>query len=304
MQARRSAILSEDVVIDAEAAWRCLLALRDATRSAPTAETYRIAAVAEGTAGPVSGSDAGGILFEVSGCWRSTATVTEDAARLFDLYAAPAMASRHRPLTLGHIGQSLDGRIATEGGRSHYITGPENILHLHRLRALCDAVIVGAGTVTADDPRLTTRRVAGPNPVRVVIDLNGRLPQDRKVFTDGAAATWLVCRANAKPARATRTLAVDAVDGHLPPEAIVAALHAEGLFALFVEGGGVTLSRFLAAGALDRLQVAVAPLVLGSGRPSFTLPVIENLDQALRPACRRFAMGDDVLFDCDLRKSD
>jgi len=212
------------------------------------------------------------------------------------------MASRQRPLTLGHLGQSLDGRIATESGRSHYITGPENIVHLHRLRALCDAVIVGAGTVAADDPRLTTRRVAGSNPIRVVIDPSGRLTKDRKLFADGAAPTWLVCAANAEPASATRTLVIDAADGTLPPRSIVAALHSEGLFGLFVEGGGITVSRFLAAGALDRLQVAVAPLVLGSGRPAFTLPVIDDLDRALRPACRTFPMGKDVLFDCDLRQ--
>jgi len=73
-------------------------------------------------------------------------------------------------LVIGQLGQSLDGRIATPSGKSHYITGPESLVHLHRMRAWVDAVIVGAGTVAADNPQLTVRRVEGRNPVRVVID--------------------------------------------------------------------------------------------------------------------------------------
>ena len=73
-------------------------------------------------------------------------------------------------IAVGQIGQSLDGRIATPTGHSHYINGPAGLDHLHRLRALVDAVLVGVGTAIADDPQLTVRRVAGPNPARVVLD--------------------------------------------------------------------------------------------------------------------------------------
>jgi len=76
---------------------------------------------------------------------------------------------------VGQIGQSLDGRIATESGHSKYINGPGGLVHLHRLRALMDAVVVGVGTAIADDPQLTVRRVAGPQPARVVVDPKGRL---------------------------------------------------------------------------------------------------------------------------------
>src|SRR6201991_2834844 len=77
---------------------------------------------------------------------------------------------------VGQLGQSLDGRIATETGHSHYINGPAGLAHLHRLRALVDAVVVGIGTALADNPQLTVRRVSGPHPARVVIDTRGRLP--------------------------------------------------------------------------------------------------------------------------------
>ena len=94
----------------------------------------------------------------------------------------------HRSLVIAHLGQSLDGRIATPSGASQWITGEEDLLHTHRLRALADAVIVGAGTVAADDPRLTVRRCAGASPVRVVIDADGKLSADCRVFASEGQA--------------------------------------------------------------------------------------------------------------------
>ena len=90
--------------------------------------------------------------------------------------------------------------------------------------------------------------------------------------------------------------------GGLDLETLVTALGARGLRRLLVEGGGVTVSGFLRAGLLDRLHLTVAPILIGSGRPSVTLEPIESLDRALRPPCRRFSLGEDVLFDLDLRR--
>jgi hypothetical protein len=89
-------------------------------------------------------------------------------------------------------------------------------------------------------------------------------------------------------------------DGVAPAD-VLAALAARGLGFVFIEGGGVTVSRFLAAGVLDRLQVTVAPMIIGSGRPALTLPEIATLDVALRPPTRVVRLGGDVLFDCVLR---
>ncbi len=258
-----------------------------------------------GTANFVAANEADALLaVNRDGGWHSFVQLSEEVRQIFDLYLPLTLGSESRPSTLAHLGQSLDGRIATEGGDSYYVTGAANILHLHRLRALSDAVIVGAGTVKHDDPQLTTRRAPGENPVRVVIDTERRLTGPYKVFTDGAAPTLLVSRAGAGAEPLpdhVRILELDAEAERIPPPAIVAALRAEGLHCLFVEGGGVTVSRFLAAGVLDRLQVAVAPLIIGSGRPAFTLPAVARLAEAQRPPCRRFDMGEDVLFDFDLR---
>lgn len=222
---------------------------------------------------------------------------------LLDLYAPLCDASVGRAMTFAHLGQSLDGFIATDSGDSYYVTGPDNVRHLHRLRALCDAVIVGAGTVARDDPRLTVRQVEGVNPTRVILDPRGQLAARHRVFTDGQARTLVVHAqgvAAAAPGNA-EALTVPQIDGRLDLRALLAALHARGLWSVFVEGGGATVSGFLEAGLLDRLHVAIAPLVTGSGRPGLSLPARDKIADCLRPQHRVFTMGGDVLFDCDLR---
>lgn len=203
---------------------------------------------------------------------------------------------------VAHLGQSLDGCIATHTGDSARVTGPENIMHLHRMRALSDAVIVGAGTVANDDPRLTTRLVAGAHAVRVVLDPEARLGLDYQLFRDGAAPT-LLCRiagrSSVMPARAE--VMEMPVSESLPDLGkLVEALAERGLRRLFVEGGGVTVSDFLNQGLLDRLQIAVAPLIIGRGRAGVSLPACDAMEQALRPPKRLYQMGEDVLYDFDL----
>ena len=209
------------------------------------------------------------------------------------LYAPIAFAPT---LVIAQLGQSLDGRIATETGHSHYINGPESLVHLHRLRALVDAVIVGVGTVIADNPSLTVRRVEGPNPTRIVIDPARRIPRNAALLNDAAAPTILI-----HATQAAGGIQLPAPNGRIDPQAIIAALAAKGLRRLLIEGGARTVSSFLAAGALDRLHICVAPLLIGSGLPGITLPPIPRLDQAIRPPAALYAIGNDALFDLNLR---
>ncbi|MGA2045112.1 MAG: RibD family protein [Roseiarcus sp.] len=204
-------------------------------------------------------------------------------------------------MVVGQVGQSLDGRIATTTGRSHYINGPAGLAHLHRLRALVDAVVVGVGSVLADDPQLTVRRVSGPDPARVVLDPRGRLaPSARMLADDGARRLVVTTQAGQRRLPGVEVLTLAAVDGHMAPAAILRALAGLGLRRVLIEGGPGTLSRFLAAGCLDRLHVVVAPMILGDGRPSFALGAIDRIDRALRPPTRIHPLDDEILFDCDL----
>ena len=203
---------------------------------------------------------------------------------------------------IGQVGQSLDGRIATASGHSRYVNGPAGITHLHRLRALVDAVVVGVGTVLADDPQLTVRRVAGPHPARVVVDPNGRLPAGAKVFSDDGVRRLLVTAQGTRcdPPDGVEVVVLPLSEGQILPSAILTALAHQGLRRVLIEGGAQTLSRFLAAGCLDRLHVMVAPVIFGSGHPGFILPPVERADQALRTPMRIHQIDDEVLFDCDL----
>jgi hypothetical protein len=124
---------------------------------------------------------------------------------LVSLYAPLCAGGPDRALVVGHLAQSLDGRIATASGMSRWLSGGEDLLHTHRMRAISDAVLVGVNTVLHDDPQLTVRRCLGRNPVRVVIDPERRLDGTQRVFIDDAAPTLLLvaagmrrsCRSNA-----------------------------------------------------------------------------------------------------------
>jgi riboflavin-specific deaminase-like protein len=200
---------------------------------------------------------------------------------------------------VGQCGQSIDGRIATPTGHSHYINGEAGLAHLHRLRALVDAVVIGVGTAIADDPQLTVRRVEGPSPVRVVIDPNGRLPATAKTLAaDGIRR--VVVTAAGTPMRLPAGVEVVPLathDGRLAPAAIVAALAERGFRRMLIEGGADTVSRFLAARCLDRLHILIAPIILGGGRPSLTLPPIARVDEAIRAPMRAHVLSDQVLGD-------
>ena len=236
-----------------------------------------------------------------------TAALAGPDRDVLTLFGPIAAARGGAGLVVAHLGQSLDGRIATESGDSHYVGGPESLTHLHRLRSLCDAVIVGRGTVEADDPRLTVRHVSGPQPVRVVLDPQGRLGAGYRVFDSGLTdtASWWVTgdrveRPESLPGSVRHARLSLGADGQLAPGDVLAGLASAGLRRILVEGGGRTVSAFLAAGRLDRLELALAPMVIGSGRPSLTLAPVRRLAEAVRPPVRYVPLGDDMLCVLDL----
>jgi len=204
------------------------------------------------------------------------------------------------PYVVAQLGQSLDGRIATPTGVSKYINGPSALDFLHQLRASVDAVVVGVGTVLADDPQLTVRRVEGRNPARVIIDPNGRLPRAARCLSDHRSSVYVVTSQKNYDSNGFTTLSVaPGSNGDICPHSIAAALFEKGLKRILIEGGANTVSRFLAAGAVNRLYLLVAPMLLGSGQPGLEMPPIDTLDEAMRPRTRCYSLeGGDVIFDC------
>lgn len=315
-QRRRQPDLPAGPYADQDGYWRLLLAASALARQ-PEAMPATVTGFVFGPDHELRPADAATpalLLWHPPAGWRC-ADAMDPAARAFvELYLPLCQplcqfprSSRHpsrdrATRIVAHLGQSLDGCIATHTGDSARVTGPDNIVHLHRMRALSDAVIVGAGTVANDDPRLTTRLVAGAHAVRVVLDPEARLGLDYQLFRDGAAPT-LLCRIAGRselmPARA-EVMEMPVSDNLPDLGKLVEALAERGLRRLFVEGGGVTVSDFLKRGLLDRLQIAVSPLIIGRGRTGVRLPACDAMEQALRPPKRLYQMGEDVLYDFDL----
>jgi len=237
---------------------------------------------------------------------RHTGRVDAGAGASWQRLFGPLVDAPGSPLVIGQLGQSIDGRIATPSGHSHYVNGPAAIAHLHRLRALVDAVVVGVGTAIADDPALTVRHVEGASPARVVIDPRGRIPAAARLLADDGCRRILIGVAGiALPPRTlppgVECIALDAAaDGRIAPAAIVDALAARGLRRLLVEGGATTVSAFVAARCLHRLHVAIAPLLIGSGPSGLVLPPIDRLDIALRPPAHCYRLDTDMLWDLEL----
>lgn len=272
-----------------------------ATHELTPEDAWRALCSARGRASAADAdAPATGITFVADGTWRASSRVTPEARDLLDCLAP--LVARSGPLVIGQLGQSLDGRIATANGHSHYINGLASRVHLHRLRALVDAVVIGAGAAVADDPRLTVRHVEGPQPVRVILDPKARTPGNGHLLRDGDASTLhLVGDHVSLPAPARGhvqrvPLPCDA-DAGFAPAMVLNALAERGLTRVLIEGGGITLSRFLDAGVLDRLHLLVAPLLIGSGRPGLSTVPIDSLEDARRPEVRRFSLGPDTLFD-------
>ena len=290
-----------------DAAWTVVLATSRAAESAAATGIGQTFALDDaGNLTPVPGTHPDAVVAWRVGGWETVLPAADPRRALIELYLPITSATSRTPVTIGHLGQSLDGFIATHSGQSQYVTGEENILHLHRMRAICDAVVVGAGTVAADDPQLTTRKVTGPHPLRVVLDPSRRLATHYKIFNDDSAPTlYITSERNRLPGETHLGLAEVAAVADVPngmdAAAVLRLLRARGCHRIFVEGGGVTVSMFLQADLLDRLQVATAPLIIGNGRPAIRLPARDALSECRRPRYRVFRMGGDVFFDCDLR---
>jgi diaminohydroxyphosphoribosylaminopyrimidine deaminase/5-amino-6-(5-phosphoribosylamino)uracil reductase len=207
-----------------------------------------------------------------------------------------------RPYVTLKIAASLDGRIATRTGDSRWVTGPEARALVHRLRDRADAVLIGAGTARADDPRLTARLPGGRgrDPLRVVLDTRLRLPHRLRLFRQRSSAPTLVAHARSRLPRLPRgvePVRCRARGGRVDLADLLDKLAQRGVTHLLVEGGGEVATSFLAAGLVDRLLLFLSPRILGGdGLAWARAPGPRRLADALRLAEVEVTRhGDDVL---------
>jgi len=169
------------------------------------------------------------------------------------------------------------------------------------LRALVDGVVIGVGTALHDDPRLTVRLCPGHNPARVVIDPKGRLPDDAPMLRDDGTRRIVIQAVDRRRPAGVEVIRLPLGERYFPARTVLQVLRKAGLEKLLIEGGGITISRFLEARLLNRLHVAVAPLLIGAGPAALTTQQPElKLADCVRPETRVFSLGTDVLFDCAL----
>ena len=187
---------------------------------------------------------------------------------------------KNKKLVIAQIGQSIDGRIALNNGNSHYINNPKSIIYLHCLRSISDAIIVGSNTIKKDDPLLTTRKIKGTNPKRIIIDGSLSLNNKYKIFNDGNEN--IIFTKSNKNIRLNNSTIIRLKEINFTKN-LIKQIKKLKYKNILVEGGSKTISELINNKYIDILQFMIAPILIGSGINSLNLKEISNLNKAIRP---------------------
>lgn len=226
-------------------------------------------------------------------------SLPEELCYLIRLYAPYCFASMYakrwrRAYTVSHFAQSLDGRIATTSGDAKWIGNDANLVHAHRMRALCDGILIGAKTLARDKPQLTVRHVPGKNPTRIV--LGSACDHLDHMQQTSTAPICLISSQASTAQHGIDTVQLQCDNGLISSAAILAALYQRGIHSVYIEGGAMTTSHFLSEGALDVVQLHIAPMIFGSGLSAFAMPQIQYAAESIRFASHTYVPVDDGMM--------
>ena len=209
--------------------------------------------------------------------------------------ALPLIRKKDR-VFIGQIGQSLDAKIALNNGNSHYINEKESITYLHCLRSISDGVLVGVNTIIKDNPLLTTRKIKGQNPTRLIIDPSLKLTNKYKIFKD--KNTNIIFTTSNKTKNLNNTTIVK-----LPKKnftlGVYKFLKKSSLRYILIEGGPTTLSHFIEQNLINYMQFIISPTLIGSGINSVKLKPITNLKKAIRRKSNFAKLGKEIVATLD-----
>ena len=199
---------------------------------------------------------------------------------------------KNKKLVIAQIGQSIDGRIALNNGNSHYINNPKSIIYLHCLRSISDAIIVGSNTIKKDDPLLTTRKIKGTNPKRIIIDGSLSLNNKYKIFNDGNEN--IIFTKSNKNIRLNNSTIIRLKEKNFTKN-LITQIKKLKYKNILVEGGSKTISELINNKYIDILQFMIAPILIGSGINSLNLKEISNLNKAIRPKSNFNELGNEII---------
>lgn len=209
----------------------------------------------------------------------------DEVGRWIKLYLQTILARRHadkikRAITIGHFAQTMDGKIATVADDSKWIGNEENLIHAHRMRALCDGIVVGRGTFQIDNPTLNVRHVEGPDPFKIVIGQGN--PAFQKLLHERTDGLIVLVNSEFQTNDNIQAIKIPCDSkGKMDCLDILSELYKLGIHIVYIEGGASTTSNFLQSQLLDYLQIHISPILFGSGKDAFVLPTIQKVEEAI-----------------------
>ena len=220
------------------------------------------------------------------------ASLDEDQKKFLLLYLPYCLSTiiakeQKKAFVVSHFAQTLDGKIATHLGSSKWIGNQENLIHSHRMRALCDGIMVGGKTFEVDTPQLTVRLVNGANPVKIVVSKNKSLRG-----TENNDIVWIADDVSVRE------------DGILNCDHILQVLFERGINSIYLEGGAHTTSQFLATKNINMVQLHISPIILGSGIGNFSLFPVNEISEGIKFTQFKYhKIGDELMFVGEFIKS-